>query len=99
MVTNPMVIPVSERYGKLKDMVFEYVDIIAKIRDANPRLAQEWPQSFLFLSYPWIVDETALPTEQREFLEGHKREITELNFDGAQAKKRLEGTGERQTSG
>lgn len=90
MSANPMVIPESERYGKLKDFVSEYVGIVANIRDANPKLAQEWPQFFLFLSYPWIVDQAQLPRDQKEFLGRRQREIVELNFDGAEARKRLE---------
>jgi hypothetical protein len=89
MSTNPMVIPESERYGKLKDLLSEYVGIVANIRDANPKLAQEWPQFFLFLSYPWIVDQGQLSSDQKEFLERRKHEIMELKFDGAEVRKRL----------
>jgi hypothetical protein len=85
-----MVVPESERYGQLKSIVFEYVDIVARIRDASPNLAQQWPQFFLFLAYSWIVDPTQLSAEQKEFLERRKREITELRFDGAAIKKQLE---------
>ena len=90
MSTNPMVIPESERYEKLKDLLSEYVGIVANIRDANRKLAQEWPQFFLFLSYPWIVDQIQLSSDQKDFLERRKREITELKFDGTEVKKRLE---------
>jgi Apea-like HEPN len=90
MSANPMIIPESERYGGLKPLVFEYVDIVARIRDARQDLAQQWPQFFLYLALPWVVDPMQLSPEQKEFLEGRKREITELGFDGAEAKKRLE---------
>jgi hypothetical protein len=84
-----MVIPESERYGKLKELLSEYVGIVANIRDSNPKLAQEWPQFFLFPSYPWIVDQTQLSGDQKDVLERRKREITELRFDGPAVKKRL----------
>jgi hypothetical protein len=90
MSANPMVVPESERYGQLKALVFEYVDIVARIRDTSPNLAQQWPQFFLFLAYSWIVDPTQLSAEQKEFLEHRKREITELKFDGAAVKRQLE---------
>ncbi len=35
MVTNPMVVPVAERYGKLKEFLTEYADIVAGLRDAQ----------------------------------------------------------------
>jgi hypothetical protein len=90
MASNPMIIPESERYGKLKDLVLQYVSLVAKIKDSNPRLAQEWPQLFVFLSSPWIVDQNQLSNDHREFLERRKREISELKFDGAEVKKQLE---------
>ncbi|HEU5403706.1 MAG TPA: hypothetical protein VFU86_20290 [Terriglobales bacterium] len=89
MVTNPMVIPVAERYKKLRDLLMEYVQIIAALRDANPNMAQQWPQFFLFLTYPWIVDQTSFTRDQRQFLEQRKAEIQALKFDGETAKKRL----------
>jgi hypothetical protein len=36
MASNPMIIPESERYGKLKDFVFQYVSNVGKIKDSNP---------------------------------------------------------------
>jgi Apea-like HEPN len=90
LATNPMVIPESERFAGLRDLITEFVDVVAAIRDAYPKLAQEWPQFFLFLSYPWIVDETLLSDDQKQFLERRKQEIAELKFDGAAGKKKLE---------
>ena len=90
MATNPMVIPESERFAGLKDLLTEYVNVVARIRNANPNLAQEWPQFFLFLSYPVIVDQSLLSDDQKQFLERRRREIAELNFDGGEAKKKLE---------
>ncbi len=89
MATNPMVIPLSERFGKLRDLLMEYVEIIAALRDANQNMAQQWPQFFLFLTYPWIVDQTSFTEDQRKFLEHRKAEIQALKFDGETAKKRL----------
>jgi hypothetical protein len=85
-----MVIPESERFAGLKDLLAQFVNVVAAIRDAYPRLAQEWPQFFLSLSYPWIVDETMLSDDKKNFLECRKQEIAELKFDGAAAKKKLE---------
>jgi hypothetical protein len=85
-----MVIPESERFAGLKDLLTQCVDIITAIRDKYPKLAQEWPQFLLFLLYAWIVDETELSDEQRQFLERRKREIAELGFDGPEGKKKLE---------
>jgi len=90
MSANPMVVPDHESTGRLKALIFEHVDIVARIRDANPNLAQQWPQLFLFLAYSWIVDPEPLSAEQKEFLEDRKREIAELTFDGAAVKKQLE---------
>lgn len=90
MATNPMVVPVAERYGKLKEFLTEYTDIVAGLRDANLSLAQQWPQFFLSLTYPWIVDQTLLTTDQKKFLEHRKLEIRALKFDGDTAKKRLQ---------
>jgi hypothetical protein len=85
-----MVIPESERFTGLKDLLTQSVNVVAAIRDKYPKLAQEWPQFLLFLLYAWIVDETQLSDEQRQFLERRKREIAELGFDGAEGKKKLE---------
>jgi Apea-like HEPN len=90
MSTNPMVIPESERYRNLKALISEYVEVVASVRDANPKLAQEWPQFFLFLAYPWIVNQTQLSNDQNSFMERRRSEIAELGFNGGAVKKRLE---------
>ena len=92
MSTNPMVIPESERYGKLKDLLSEYVGIVANIRDANRGNShRSGPGFFLFLSYPWIVDQISFPVTRKDFLERRKWEITELKSRrSAEVKKRLE---------
>ncbi len=90
MATSPMEIPVVERFGRLKQVLFEYVEIIAAIRNANPQLVEEQPSFFFFLVFPWVVDYAQLSPTQKEFLERRKLQVGELKFDGETAKKVLE---------
>jgi hypothetical protein len=90
IASNPLVIPHGERFGNLKPILFEYVDIVAKLRDANTNLASQQPSFFLFLAFPWVADKTLLSSEQVGFLERRKKEITQLGFDGDRAKKHLD---------
>jgi hypothetical protein len=89
MATNPMVIPVGERYGKLKEFLFEYVEIVAKLRTSNKAPAEQ-QLSFFFLMYPWLADPAVMPSEQKALMERRKAEITQLGFDAERAKKYLE---------
>src|SRR6266852_7841521 len=90
MATTPTVIPAGERYGKLKQILFEYVETIANLRSANPSLAEQQPSFFLFLTFPWLADAALLSPEQNAFVERRKVEITQRGFDGERAKKDLE---------
>jgi hypothetical protein len=90
MATNPMIIPIAERYAELRGFLAMYVDVVATIRDGNPNLAQQFPQFFLFLVYPWLVDRAPLSQDQTTFLERRQREIEQLKFDGETARKQLE---------
>jgi len=89
MSTNPLVVPDAERYGALKDRIFGYVDIVSRIRAAKPEMAQQWPQLFLTLSYPWIVDTAQLSPDQKASVELRKQEIAQLPFDGNRVKHEL----------
>jgi hypothetical protein len=91
MAANPMVIPEAERYAGLKAAVFEYTDRVARIEAANPNLARQWPEFFLFLVYPWILDRGQLSAEQKGFLDRRKVEVAALGFDGERVKAQLEG--------
>jgi hypothetical protein len=90
MATIPQVIPSSERFENLKGFLLGYVDIVAKIRDENPKLAQAFPLFFMFLMFPWLAPETQLSSEEKELVERRKHEMEKLNFDGLKAKKQLE---------
>jgi hypothetical protein len=90
MAANPIIIPASERFGKMRELLDGFVDIVARLRNENPQLVQQWPQFFLFLTYPWIVDHTLLTADQRTFLERRTKEIQDLGFDGDATKKKLE---------
>lgn len=90
MATSPMVIPVVERFGNLKQILFEYVEIIAAIRNANPNLVEQQPSLFSFLVFPWVVDYAQLSPAQKDFLERRKLQVGELRFDGERAKGVLE---------
>lgn len=90
MSANPMVIPEPERFGRVKEFLFQFVDGVAKIKNANPQLAQQWPQFFSFLAYPWILDRGSLANDQKAFLEQRRRENAALGFNGEEAKNRLE---------
>jgi hypothetical protein len=90
MATTPTVIPAGERYGKLKQILFEYVETIANLRSANTSLADQQPSFFLFLAFPWLAEAAILSSEQKTFLERRKVEVTQLGFDGERAKKGLE---------
>lgn len=91
MSASAMVIPEAERYAGLRPAVLGFVESVAQIRTANPDLAREWPQFFLFLIYPWILDRGQLSPEQKDFLERRRREVAALDFDGEKATKELEG--------
>jgi hypothetical protein len=84
------VIPEAERFGRLKDFLIQWVDSVAAIKNANPQLEGEWPHFFVFLLYPWILEAAVLSDDQRALLEQRKREILGLNFNGEEAKGRLE---------
>lgn len=90
MASNISVIPVGERYGRLKLTLFRYVETIAALRETNKVLAEQQPSFFLFLTFPWLADTSNLPVEERNFLERRKLEVTELGFDGARAKQDLD---------
>jgi len=90
MATNPMIIPVGERFGKLKEVLLEYVGIISAIKTANPNLIEQQPSLFLFLVFPWVADYSKLTAEQKDFLERRKLEVTALKFDGEGVKRVLE---------
>jgi hypothetical protein len=90
MTANPMIIAVAERYENLNHILSEYVEIVARLRNGNPNLARQWPQFFLFLSYPWILDQPFATDDQKEFLARRRLEIQDLGFDGDAAKIQLE---------
>jgi Apea-like HEPN len=90
MVSNPMVIPVEDRYANLKQILVEYVGIIAAIRSGNPNLAQQQPSLFSFLAFPWLADDAQLTSEQKDFLRRRKIEVSELKFDGERVKRTLD---------
>lgn len=87
---NPSVIPPQERYGRLKELVFDYVDQVARIRSSNPTVAQQQPSLFfLFLCFPWLADESLFTSEQKSLIERRKGELSQLGFGGEHAKKQL----------
>lgn len=85
-----MVIPQNERSSALKQILFEYVNLIANLRNADPNLAKQQPSLFFFLSFPWLVEQNTLTADQKDFLERRKLEAAQLGFDGERAKKQLE---------
>ena len=85
-----MVIPVGERYGKLKEVLLEYVDIIANIRRTNPALIEQQQSLFFFLVFPWLADYDQLSLPQRIFWNVEKFKSPNLN---------LMVNGQRNTSG
>lgn len=90
MASSPMVIPVAERYTKLKAILLEYVESIAAIRNANSNLAEQQQSIFFFLVFPWLADYAQLSAEQSAFLERRKLQAAEFKFDGERAKSVLE---------
>ncbi len=90
MSANPMVIPTEQRYGKLKDLLLKYVEVVAKICDQSPQLAREFPSFFLFLSFAWVADPAFFSVAPGDFFERRKREIEALGFDGEGTKRELE---------
>src|SRR5262249_53824589 len=90
MAANPMVIPVGERYGNLKELLLKYVAIVTEIRGRSAQLAQQFPQFFLYLSFPWVADPALLNAVQGAAFDQRKREIAALNFDGEKTRRELE---------
>ncbi|HET8826606.1 MAG TPA: hypothetical protein VFM77_15810, partial [Terriglobales bacterium] len=91
MSALPMVIPESERFTGLRELLFQFVETVAGIKAANPLLAKGFPQFFSFLSYPWVLEIAAQSDDQKMFLEQRRQENLALKFNGDKAKKLLEG--------
>jgi hypothetical protein len=91
MAAAGMVIPVSERCGKLKEVVFKYVELLASIRTRRPNLTPQKPTTFLFLAYPWLADEQALIKDQKAVLARNRDAFRALGFNGEEIKNDLEG--------
>ena len=89
MASNQTVIPVNERYGRLKEILFAYVDRIAAIQTANPNLTPQ-DSRFSSLSVPWLVDAESLTPDEKNYLERGKLDRAQLGFDGEKAKLALE---------
>lgn len=90
MATNPMIIPDKERYPQLKAVLFAYVDIVVAVKAGNPNLASQFPQLFLVLVYPWVVDRAPLSQDQLQLLERRQLEIEQIPFDGRAAMEQLQ---------
>jgi hypothetical protein len=89
LMTESTVIPESERYRKLKEIVLEQVEKVSEIRKDKPQEVQR-QLSFRFLVFPWAV-EAGLPNEnQKLVMDGQKAQIREWGFDGERAKKQLD---------
>jgi hypothetical protein len=67
-----------------------FVDTVARLRDGNPALAKQFPQFFLYLTFPWVADQALLGKVQQDVLQRRKLEIKALNFDGDATRKQLE---------
>jgi hypothetical protein len=89
-MSDQELIPTSERYGRLKDILFGFVDQIVAIRSANPNLADNKLISFVFLALPSLVELEGLPPEQRQLVEQRKAEVSRLGFDPEGARLALE---------
>src|SRR5258708_1509726 len=89
MAASGMVIPVSERCGKLKEIISRYVELLASIRAQRPNLIPQKPTTFLFLAYPWLVDEQVLTVDQRAVLARSRDTFTALGVNGEEIKKDL----------
>jgi len=81
-----MIVPPSERFAGLKQVLFDYLDEIARIRRDNPNLAPQQSLFFTFLIFPWLVDLEALTGEQRAYQDRLKLQFAEVGFDGERAK-------------
>jgi hypothetical protein len=82
--SNSLSIPVDNRYANLKAVLFGYVEQIATIR-RNNRSYLDSTLMFLYLSYPWIVDQNIISAEQREAFEARKKEVEDTGFNGVSA--------------
>ena len=70
-----MIVPPSERFAGLKQVLFDYLNEIAGIRRDNPNLAPQQSLFFTFLTFPWLVDLDALTEEQRAYQDRLKTTI------------------------
>jgi len=92
MAATRMVIPTSERYSKLKEVISKYVELLASIRTQNPNLIPHRATTFLLLAYPWLADDLATTPDQKAVLVRNRQLFSGLGFNGEEIKNELEET-------
>lgn len=78
----------EKRSPSLKTSLRKYVDLIARINAANPKLTRQHQNLFHFLSYVWLTD-LVLDTAVEAGLSRRREEYSQLGFDGAEVRREL----------
>jgi hypothetical protein len=82
MQISAMVIPASERYGKLKEIIFWFADSLAIMRAKNLNLPPGQTNSFLLLAYPWLAGELTVEPAHEDLLSQNRQLLSGLGFQG-----------------
>jgi hypothetical protein len=89
-VPDPVwVIPKSERYDKLKEVVFGFAESLATLRAKLPNPVPAAPTGFLTLTFPWLAEELTIAAEQEAVLGQNRQLLLGLGFDGERVRNQL----------
>ena len=89
MPISEMVIPPSQRYGKLRESIFSFVDSLVALREKNPNLPPGQTSKFLLLAYPWLAAELIVEPAHEEVLGQNRRLLSGLGFQGEKIYRRI----------